>query len=630
MAMASLPRNRRTRSSRLLRQNRALMDLTQRLWQGANGLDTALTAITEVGAEVLGVERVNVWRFEPAGGLRCVHGYERSIEAHNPAGFDEILLIDNTAYAQALAQTRVVRASDVHAEAATSPWPLSEYFQRHAIQSLLDAPIRVGGDMYGVICHEHVGEVRTWDPDEIAFAANMGDFVSLALEIERRKDAERQLDCLKLYDPISGLANRQVFHGALGQFLRRVQQRPRFAALMFIDIDRFHGINAVAGEVGGDDALGQLAERITQATPDDALVARVESDCFSVLLPRLTHEWQATRLAEDMLKAIGDRLELGERSFEISASIGIAFTDGSVLATADTLLRDADIASKQAKERGRGRYEVFDADQHRTLLDRMLLETGLRDALRNGELVVCYQPEVDLCVGGTPAAEALLRWRQPDGSLRVAGEFIDVAESSGLIVEIGDFVLGQACRDAASWPSHHGVAPMVRVNLSARQFEQSDLPDRVAEALRTSTLPPQRLCLEITETTLMGRAEASLDVLRQLRSLGVGLAIDDFGTGYSSLAYLKRFPVDTLKIDRSFVEGLPDSVFDMAIVTAVLSLARCLGIEVVAEGVENAAQADVLRAHGVRRAQGWLYAAAMEQDRLGPWIQQAALKSGAP
>ncbi|MEO6365581.1 MAG: sensor domain-containing phosphodiesterase [Luteimonas sp.] len=619
MPASSTSSSSHRRDSRLRRHNRALMELTRRLWQEHDDFDSALNAITETGAEVLEVERVNVWQFEPVGGLRCVHGYQREGHAHNPAGFDEFLAIDNTAYAAALPRARVIRAADVHEESITAepPGPLTAYFHRHAIQSLLDAPVHISGEIYGVICHEHVGEPRNWQPDEIAFAGNMSDFVALAVEIERRKRAESQLEYFKLHDPVTGLGNRTLFHGELQQSLLRMRRRPRLAAVLFIDIDRFQGVNVSAGEAGGDEMLCTLGERVNLATPDDAVLARVESDCFSVLLPRLQHEWQATRLADDILQAIGEKVEIGPRQFEISASVGIAFTDGSTPTNPDELLRDADLASKQAKERGRNRYEVFDPEHHRNLIERMTLEADLRDALRSEQLLVHYQPEMDLRDGGIVAAEALVRWRQPDGGVRVAGEFIDVAESSGLIVPIGAFVLQRACAEAAQWPgAANGRAITVRVNLSARQFEDAGLADMVAAALRDSGLDPGQLCLEITETTLMTRAEAALDVLRQLRSLGVSLAIDDFGTGYSSLAYLKRFPVDTLKIDRCFVEDLPDSSFDLAIIDAVVALARCLDIEVVAEGVEHAKQEDALRMHGVVRAQGWLYAAAMDQQAL--------------
>ncbi|MDQ3494532.1 MAG: sensor domain-containing phosphodiesterase [Pseudomonadota bacterium] len=607
--------------SRLRRHNSALVALTQRLWHELEGLDSALAAITETAAEVLDVERVNVWQVEPVGGLRCVHDYGRSGHVHNPSGFDEVLMLDNTLYAAAFPRTRVVRAAEVLEAPISAGWsaPLVAYLERHAIESQLNAPVHASGEMYGVICHDHVGGPREWQRDEVAFASSMGDFVALAVEISRRKRAEQQLGYLQLYDSVTGLGNRTMFLGTLQQFLLRMQRRPRLAALLFIDIDRFSGVNNSTGERGGDEMLGTLGERINQATPDEAVVARVESDCFSVLLPRLQHDWQATRQAEVLLQAIGDRIEVGEQQFEISASIGIAFTDGSELTNPDELLRDADLASKQAKEGGRNRYEVFNPEQHRGLLDRLRLESGLRDALKNGQLVVSYQPEIDLRHGGVVAAEALLRWRQPDGSLRVADEFIDVAESSGLILSIGAFVLQQACADAACWPgvdADNGSVPVLRVNLSTRQFEQARLVDMVAAALRDSGLAPERLCLEITETTLMARAEAALDMLRQLRSLGASLAIDDFGTGFSSLAYLKRFPVDTLKIDRSFIEGLPGSSVDLAIVGAVFGLARSLGIEVVAEGVERLEQEHTLRHLGVTRVQGWLYGAAMEQQDL--------------
>ena len=246
-----------------------------------------------------------------------------------------------------------------------------------------------------------------------------------------------------------------------------------------------------------------------------------------------------------------------------------------------------------------------------------MVEVRLREAFRQGEFEVHYQPEIDTETGDVIAAEALLRWRDGAAGLKTAAEFIEIAEGSGLIVPIGRWVLEEACRAATSWSSGDSrEPPVLRVNLSARQFEQPGLAQMVADALAASGLHPQRLCLEITETTLMTRAESALDTLNQLRDLGISLAIDDFGTGYSSLAYLKRFPVDTVKIDRSFVVGLPENRFDLAIVQAVLGLTRTLGLKVVAEGVEHQSQADVLRDHGITQVQGWLYAKAMESSDL--------------
>ena len=620
-----------SRDSRLRRHNRALMDLTRLLWREGEDLEHALAAITETAADVLAVDRVTVWQLEPAG-LRCVHSFERGTRSHDGTCLGELIALDDEASRATLPETRALQAADLNdAGAADHGDFLRAYIARHRICSLLATPVHSSGQMYGVICHEQVDDAREWRPDEIAFAANMGDFVALAVEIQRRKRAEAELAHLQLHDPVSGLGNRALFHGTVHLLLQRLRRRPWLASILFIDIDRFHSVNAAAGEIGGDAFLGSLGERISNAAPEDAVVARVESDCFAVLLPRLDHEWQATRLANDVLAAIAELVEAGSTQYDIGASIGIAFFDGSGTPSAEELLRNADFASKQAKLRGRNRHETYDVDEHRSLGERVRMEYALRDAFRNGELTVSYQPEMDVALGIMVAAEALLRWPQPDGSLRVAGEFIDVAETSGLIIPIGWWVLQHACDEAATWPSAtDGTAPVLRVNLSARQFEQPDLAGRVAAILDQSGLPPRRLCLELTETTLMTRAESALDTLRALRALGVSLAIDDFGTGYSSLTYLKRFPVDILKIDRSFVEGLPHSVFDHSIVEAVIGLARAMGVVVVAEGVEQIEQQDSLSGLGLRHMQGWLHSNALPAAQLREFAQSPPAWRPAP
>jgi diguanylate cyclase (GGDEF)-like protein len=616
-----LRRQGQGRDARLRRHSFALRELAQRLWQSGDGLQTALSAITETAAIVLLVDRVNVWQFDAAGGLRCVHSYERERNLHNPPGFDAQLPLGTLASSQALSRVRVVPSFDPQSEAVSGD-PLATYLYLHGIRSLIDAPVRVGAELYGVICHELMDSAREWRRDEIAFAGNMGDFVALALEAERRRRAEARLEFLELHDPVTGLANRPLFHVAMKDLLHRQRKRPRLAALLFVSVDRFTSVNESVGETGGDAALIELGDRINAATPDEAIIARVESDCFTVLLPRIAQEWQAVQIAESILEALVVPLRIGQRDITVSASIGIAFNQGDVATTSDILLRDADLASKQAKQLGRNRCEIFDPEQHRGLLDRLQIEYGLREALRNDDLVVVYQPEFDLKDGRVVAAEALLRWRQADGSLRTAGGFIDVAETSGQIVKIGRWVLQRACNDATRWPLlPDGRACTLAVNLSARQFEQPGLVAMVTEVLRESGLAPQRLCLEITETTLMTRAQSALDTLHALKALGVSLAIDDFGTGYSSLAYLQRFPVDTLKIDKSLIDSLPEDPHAHAIVWAVVGLAGALEMEVVVEGVEHLAQEHALRTMGCRRVQGWLYAHGEPDDvfvaRLG-------------
>ena len=598
------------RDARVRRHTRALMELAQHLWQSGDGLQLALTAITESAAQVLRVDRVNIWQLDAAGHLRCIHDYQRSNNAHNAPGFDEQRVIVGTPYANALQTKRVIRADDAQASFGADPaTPFAHYLQAHDIRSLLDAPIRVGDELHGVICHEQVGSTRNWHGDELSFAARLGDFVARAVGIERSRRAEQRLDYLELHDPVTGLANRTLLHGALQDLLRRQRKWPRLAALLFVSVDRFYSVNESVGEAGGDIALAALGDRINTVTPDEAIIARVESDCFGVLLPRLNQEWQGVRQAQQILEALSEPLRIDEREIVVSASIGIAFNTNAATTTSDILLRDADLASKQAAQQGRNRCEVFDPEQHRGLLDRLRIEYGLRDAIRTNSLVVVYQPEINLADGRVVAAEALLRWRDGEGQLRSAFEFIDVAETSGLIVTIGRWVLHQACSDAKCWPlAADGRACTVAVNLSARQFEQPGLVQMVTDVLKETGFEAQRLCLEITETTLMSRAQSALDTLNALKALGVSLAVDDFGTGYSSLAYLMRFPVDTLKIDKSMVDGLPHDTHAYAIVSAVLGLANAMHMEVVVEGVEKSAQEAALRAMGCRRAQGWLYA----------------------
>jgi EAL domain-containing protein (putative c-di-GMP-specific phosphodiesterase class I) len=283
-------------------------------------------------------------------------------------------------------------------------------------------------------------------------------------------------------------------------------------------------------------------------------------------------------------------------------------------------MRQAEEAAERARSRDNYSYEIFDIEHHAALVERLRFERALRDAFADGNLQLHYQPEYDADQHGWIAAEALLRWRDGD-RLVVAADFIEVAETSALILPIGSWVLRRACLDAAQWPATAGGGyPTVRVNVSARQFDDSGLLEDVTAALADSGLRPERLCLEITETTLMRDIDRALDLLQQLKASGVQVAIDDFGTGYASLVYLKRLPVDVLKIDRSFVEGIPGNAADTAIVAAVFGLAESLGIEVVAEGVERIEQQHALQAIGVRRMQGWLYARAMDQSSVCQWL----------
>lgn len=613
MGTISMSDGLQERGLRARRHNQALVALARRVWSEDCTLATALSLICETAAETLEVERVNIWRLDHARhALHCVHAFTRSTGQHNPPGFEEVLEL-GPEYTSALHEVRVLDFSDADASAPMSD-VLDAYRRRHGICSLLDAPIRSMGDLIGVICHEQVGDQREWLPEDFAFAGSVGDYVALAHEIDRRHEIERRLRFLERHDPQTNLPNRdhllEVAYSALG--------KPDDGKHNLVVIHlRLELPEAPALDLLTQQALvTEAAARLRDGIGEVATIARVREGAFAVIPHRQVDEVEAFECAErcvSLLQGLAPREELAP----IAVSAGIAFSRDLAAPSADTLLRNAEEASLRARDGGLNRCEVFDADRHRGLLERLRTEQALRAAFEAGELEVHYMPEVDLDTGTWRAAEALLRWRRADGRLIAAGEFIEVAEKSGLIVRLGRWVLRQACTDAAAWPlDADGHAPMVRVNVSLRQFEDPALAGDVEAALQASGLEPSRLCLELTETAMLRDSASVARTLQRLRGLGVRIALDDFGIGYCSLAYLKQLPIDTIKVDRGFVSGLPDVVEDLAIVESLALLARRLGIDVIGEGIETPAQADSLRAIGIHGGQGFLYSRAVPQDEV--------------
>jgi len=605
--------NRRENGAWARRHNHALVALARRVWHEECSLANAYAMICETAAETLEVERVNIWRFDQEkDALQCVHSYVRSSGRHNPPGYDESIAAIG-AYVVQLDEVRVIEAADVAAHAAVSApeAELGAYLRRHDVQSLLDAPVRSEGQLIGVVCHEQVGSARVWTPEDEAFAGSIGDYVAMAYETTRRRDAEGRLRYLELHDPHTDLPNRDHLLEVAHSALRPLHGDTAGVAAIHLQVDTL--LNA--GDAGGADLLVAIAERLREAFCETATLARVRSDGFALLPHRHLHETEALNLAERCIELVHDTVVEAGAPHAVAAA-GIAFSRDLVAPSADALLRNAELASQRARQGNPDRCEVFDAEHHRGLLARMRTERALRDAVADGRMQVHYQPEIDLHNGRWRAAEALLRWRDDNGSILSAAEFVEVAEDSGQIVPLGRWVLAEACRAATRWPSREGRAPLLRVNVSARQFEQPGLLQDVTQALTGSGLPASRLCLELTETALLRDELAAAHVLSRLRGLGVGVALDDFGSGYSSLSYLKHLPIDALKLDQAFVAGLPTDRYDMAIVQAIAGLAKQVGIEVVAEGVENDAQADALRGCGIERAQGHLFAPALTQEAL--------------
>jgi diguanylate cyclase (GGDEF)-like protein/PAS domain S-box-containing protein len=430
-----------------------------------------------------------------------------------------------------------------------------------------------------------------------------------AIAIER-KESEDRLAHQSFHDPLTDLPNRTLFLDRLGQALARSRRTGHGAAVLFLDLDRFKTINDSLGHELGDELLVAIARRLESVIRPGDTIARFGGDEFTVVceeLPPGRARERAGEIAARLSTELADPFVLQGGEIYLGASIGIA-----VAVTGEErpeeLLRDADAAMYHAKEQGRGRFVVFDDAMRARALARHAIETALHRAVERGEFRVFYQPIVSLtherCVG----AEALVRWQHPERGLVTPGEFVPLAEETGLIIGLGSWVLEEAARQAARWQEETSEPFFVSVNLSARQLAQPDLAEAIASALDAANLEPDRLCLEITESVLMDDADVTLAALERVRALGVRFSIDDFGTGYSSLAYLKRFPVDAVKIDRSFTDGLGIDAGDTAIVSAVIGLSHALGLDVVAEGVETEAQLAELSLLGCDQAQGYLFA----------------------
>jgi diguanylate cyclase (GGDEF)-like protein/PAS domain S-box-containing protein len=445
------------------------------------------------------------------------------------------------------------------------------------------------------------------------------------LDVTKRKSAEDELSWQAHHDALTGLPNRALFvqqlQGALDR--RRADPADRgHVAVLFVDLDDFKVVNDSLGHEAGDRLLGAVAERLHRVLRPEDVIARFGGDEFTVLLSNVTDERAAVRVVDRLTAALRAPISLDGEQRYVTASVGLSLAGDE---DPQALLRDADAAMYRAKAQGKGRHVVFDAAMRRAALERLELEAALRHAVERDELVLLYQPLVSLPEGRVKGTEALLRWDHPVHGRITPDRFIPLAEQTGLIVPIGAWVVHEACRQAVTWPSDLTVA----VNVSPRQLGTIDLIAVVADALAKTGLEPARLCLEITETALLSDVEGVTTALTALKRLGVRLAIDDFGVGHASLLQLRRLlPVDSLKIDKSFVDGIVHDAEDSAIVQGVVSLARSLGLEAVAEGVETAEQAALLDGMDCQSAQGFLFARPLTPEALDALL--AGDPSGTP
>jgi diguanylate cyclase (GGDEF)-like protein len=447
---------------------------------------------------------------------------------------------------------------------------------------------------------------------------------SIRYAMERKK-ADLRLTYLAQYDPLTGIPNRQFFNDQLTRATARARRDGRKVSLLYLDLDAFKVVNDTLGHDAGDQLLQEVADRIRRSVRAGDVVARLGGDEFAVLLEGLAGPREVEAMASGLLEVISKPYHIADRQLTITTSIGITVYPSD---NADTqmLLKNADIAMYKAKDSGRNTFKFFHQAMHASLMEYHELERDLREALQLGQFHLAYQPKVNVHINQLQGLEALLRWNSPTRGAVNPNDFIPVAEESGHIIPLGYWVLHEVCRTINSWREKGLTLVPVSVNVSARQFQQPEFHRRIADVLAKHDIDPSLIEIELTEGLMMEDTEAAQRELAQLKKIGLRISIDDFGTGYSCLSYLRRFPIDVLKIDRSFVKEIGTSRDGESIIDAIISLAKSLRLETVAEGVETPAQLNYLLDHGCHVVQGFLFGKPMEMHLIEPLL--AALDQG--
>jgi diguanylate cyclase (GGDEF)-like protein/PAS domain S-box-containing protein len=493
------------------------------------------------------------------------------------------------------------------------------------VKALLDEHRREGAARGEMNMHRKDG---SWVPVEVSsttFRDRSGQLCASLIirDITDRKRAEEHIEYLAYHDELTGIPNRAHFQRAFEHTIAASQRQGLKSALMVVDLDRFKNINDIIGHEAGDQLLKQVAARLRTCLRDEDVLARLGGDEFVILMQDASSIEAVSAVANKLLEATSRPLTIDEQEFLITASIGISTSphDGTDL---QTLLRNGDVAMYRAKESGKNGFRYFSPDMDAHGRERLSIESALGRALERREFTMHFQPKMHVSTGNVAGVEALVRWNNPETGLMHPGQFIAIAEETGMIVQIGDWVLEEACRRAQALRvvGHDGLC--VAVNLSVRQLYDQGFALRVSNALKRTGFPAQNLELEITESMVMRDAEGSIKLLQVLRDTGVRIAIDDFGTGYSSLAYLKRFPIDCVKIDRSFIRDLPDDRDDASITRSIIAMAHNMKLKVVAEGVETESQLAFLQAHGCDEIQGYLFSEPLDAEAFERFLEEHA------
>jgi diguanylate cyclase (GGDEF)-like protein len=597
------------RSARVEKQHSAIIELSlhKSLFEGDIG--EAARIITEKASEAIDVARTSVWLFDDTHDyLELVDLYERNTDKHSS---DSRLKVEEyPSYFSALENDRSISVSDMVADKRTSE--LAEYAAVLGISSLLDSPIRVGGTLRGVVCFEHAGEKRRWHEDEIRFAGEIADQFNQALSNAERIRTEEQIRQLAFYDPLTSLANRRMLQETIQHELEVARRQRLYGSLLYLDLDNFKTLNDSLGHHVGDELLVQLSRRLRDTLRKEDIAARLGGDEFVVLITaengdRHQAMEQALNVAQKVQAAISEPYRLHGYEHVITSSMGITFYPENNDTAAD-ILKQADTAMYRAKDDGRNTIAFYNPQMQKAADNRLLLEKELRRAVADREFEMYYQPQVD--TQGCPVgAEALIRWNHPDKGIVSPADFIPVTEETGLILELGNWILRAACEFSKACRVKH-----VAVNISPLQFRQADFVDNVTRILKATGAEPESLMIELTEGIVIENVQDTIKKMKALKRMGIRFAIDDFGTGYSSLAYLKQLPLDQLKINDKFVRDVKTDPSDAVIVETIISMARHLGLNVVAEGVETLDQLSFLNEKGCQMFQGYYFSTPLTKD----------------
>jgi diguanylate cyclase (GGDEF)-like protein/PAS domain S-box-containing protein len=486
----------------------------------------------------------------------------------------------------------------------------------HVVEGAIRGAVGEGAQSIEFSIRRNDGEWRSLEAvlSNLLDNPDVGGIVLNCRDVTARKRDEATIQHLAYFDALTGLPNRTLFNDRLAQALAHSKRRgARGLAIMVLDLDRFKTINDTLGHGAGDEVLRGAAQRLTTSLREEDTVARLGGDEFLFLLPDVDDVEDAARIAQKIIGAFDEPFTASGHELHVTGSVGVTMfpLDGG---DTEALVRNADTALHRAKEQGGARYQLYAPAMNAVAFKRLVLENSLRRAVERDELALFYQPLVSLQTGQPLGVEALLRWRHPELGLVSPGEFIPLAEETGLIVQITGWAIRTACTQMRRWHDEGLRLQTMSVNVSAQRFNSSRLPEVVAEALEMSGLPGRHLCLELTESVMMENAEETIATLQELKKLGVKISIDDFGTGYSSLSYLKRLPIDTLKIDQSFVRNMPSDADDEAIAMLIISMAHNLKLSVVAEGVETEEQMRSLQSRHCDAMQGYLVSRPLPAD----------------